>query len=276
MTTGALTSATTQPFERPALSTRRMRGLDESDLVGSGRVFGLPKHHSTSTPFSAEDLQPLGPLDPLDAQFSLPKLRPLNADDFIGIGAAKDFQAAPRALSPLTPNDFTPGGKLPQGERPLEADDFIPGVRKTADSGDVHARLTRQAQKWVAQTFYGPMFKQMRESPFKSDLFAGGRGGEMFSQLQDQQLADRMSRGAGNKLVRSIVRRMEAKIAYRKQQSFERSKEAPGSKQQQPKQNTMPAAPLPQLRPPRESSREPQGEGRFKDVKIHVAPAFGA
>jgi Rod binding domain-containing protein len=72
-----------------------------------------------------------------------------------------------------------------------------------------HQALVRQTQKWVAQTFYGTMLKKMRESPFHSDIFDGGRGGQMFHELMDQQLADRMSRNAAPKLVDSIVQKIE-------------------------------------------------------------------
>jgi Rod binding domain-containing protein len=79
-----------------------------------------------------------------------------------------------------------------------------------------HQKLVKQTQKWVAQTFYGTLLKQLRQSPFQSKLFEGGRGGEAFGAMYDQQLADRMSRGAGQKLVNSIVKRIEAKHAYDK------------------------------------------------------------
>jgi Rod binding domain-containing protein len=72
-----------------------------------------------------------------------------------------------------------------------------------------HAALVRQTEKWVAQSFYGTMLKQMRKDPFKSEMFDGGRGGEMFEELLDQQLADRMSRGAAPKLVDAIVQKIE-------------------------------------------------------------------
>ena len=72
-----------------------------------------------------------------------------------------------------------------------------------------HDQLVKQTQRLVSQTFYGTMLKQMRDSPFKSKIFDGGRGGEAFSSLLDQHLADRMSRGAGGKLVNSIVRHIE-------------------------------------------------------------------
>ncbi len=83
----------------------------------------------------------------------------------------------------------------------------------------------KQAQTFVSQAFFGTILKQMRNSPFKSELFSGGRGGEAFGSLYDQQLADRMATGVGSKLVNSIVRKIEATRAYRKtsKQVIERS-----------------------------------------------------
>ncbi len=75
-----------------------------------------------------------------------------------------------------------------------------------------HEKLVKQTQKWVAQTFYGTMLKQMRDSPFKSEIFDGGRGGQAFASMYDQQLADHMSRGAGQKLVNAIVHHIEANM----------------------------------------------------------------
>ena len=74
----------------------------------------------------------------------------------------------------------------------------------------------KQAQTFVSQAFFGTILKQMRESPFKSELFSGGRGGEAFGSMYDQQLAERMANGAGSKLVNSIVRKLEAAKAYNK------------------------------------------------------------
>jgi Rod binding domain-containing protein len=82
-----------------------------------------------------------------------------------------------------------------------------------------HDRIQKQTEQWVAQTFFGTLLKQMDDSPFKSELFSGGRGGQAFSSLYHQQLADRVARGAGQKLVKTIVRRIEAKQAYQKQQA---------------------------------------------------------
>jgi Rod binding domain-containing protein len=94
----------------------------------------------------------------------------------------------------------------------------IDGKSLPADAAATqHARLEAQAGQLVSQTFFGTMLKQMRDSPFKSDLFDGGKGGQAFNQLYDQRLVEQMSRGAGKKLVNSIVRKFEAKQAYGKQ-----------------------------------------------------------
>jgi len=74
-----------------------------------------------------------------------------------------------------------------------------------------HQQLTRYAQQLVSQNFFGTILKQMRDSPFRSELFDGGRGGQTFGALLDQKLAERMSRGAAAGLVRSIVRRIEGR-----------------------------------------------------------------
>jgi Rod binding domain-containing protein len=76
---------------------------------------------------------------------------------------------------------------------------------------DEHDKLVRNTQKWVAQTFYGEMLKEMRKSPFRSEEFEGGRGGEAFEEMFDQRVADHMSQAAGSKLVNSIVDRIESK-----------------------------------------------------------------
>lgn len=77
-----------------------------------------------------------------------------------------------------------------------------------------HKLLVKQTQKWIAQTFYGQMLQQVRKSPFKDEKLSGGRGGEAFGEMLDQQLADRISRSSGSKLVNAIV----DKIEYAQQQ----------------------------------------------------------
>jgi Rod binding domain-containing protein len=81
-------------------------------------------------------------------------------------------------------------------------------------AAEQHAQLVKQTQKWVAQTFYGTLLKQMRNDPFKNEMFDGGRGGEAFGEMYDQQLADHMSKSSGKSLVNGIVRKIEAAKAY--------------------------------------------------------------
>ena len=109
--------------------------------------------------------------------------------------------------------------------------------------------LTKQARTLVSQTFFGPMLKQMRDSPFKSELFEGGRGGQMFGSMLDQRLADHMSRGSGNKLVGSIVEHLE-KLAGKRQAAMT---------QQDVKQTEL-----------------PEKENPYANVRVHVAPNLGS
>jgi Rod binding domain-containing protein len=104
--------------------------------------------------------------------------------------------------------------------RKLEAHDLDPTARlaKPGATSTQHDKLVKQTRNWVAQTFFGTLLKQMEDSPFKSEMLSGGRGGQAFSSLYHQRLAEHMSKGAGSKLVNSIVRRIEAKTAYQKQQ----------------------------------------------------------
>ncbi|MGH7176475.1 MAG: rod-binding protein [Tepidisphaeraceae bacterium] len=108
------------------------------------------------------------------------------------------------------------GGVRQQVLRGLEPGDRIPG--STGAEPAKQEELEKQAQLWVGQTFFGTLLKQMRQSPFRSEMFQGGRGGSAFGALYDQQMAQRMARGAGGKLARSIVRKLSPKSAYAPQQ----------------------------------------------------------
>jgi Rod binding domain-containing protein len=89
-------------------------------------------------------------------------------------------------------------------------------VSKRPQDSSQHDQLVTQTQKWVAQTFFGTLLKQVRNSPFRSEMLDGGRGGQVFGSMYDQRMAEHMARGAGTKLVNSIVKRIEAKQAYQK------------------------------------------------------------
>ena len=138
-----------------------------------------------------------------------------------------------------------------------------------------HAALTRQAEKWVSQTFFGTLLKQMHESPFKSQMFNGGHGGEAFQPLMDQHLADRMARASGKKLVGSIVRHIEraarakepmaavnAGTEGRGAQSSTSDSHGGSAKERPPHPNPLP--------------RSTGGEGTTRTpLRNHVAPILG-
>lgn len=72
-------------------------------------------------------------------------------------------------------------------------------------------KLRKAVEQLVGQTFFAPMLRQMRESPFASETskaMTGGRGGEAFASLFDQQIVERISGGAGGRsLVDAAVKR---------------------------------------------------------------------
>src|SRR5437868_11566428 len=109
-----------------------------------------------------------------------------------------------------------------------------------------HRHLTREAEKLVSQTFFGTLLKQMHDSPFKSSLLDGGRGGQAFQPLMDQHLADRMARASGKKLVCGIVRQLEGREEYRKQSTAARRR-----------------------------MTQPQAGNPYQNTRIHVAPGLG-
>lgn len=84
-------------------------------------------------------------------------------------------------------------------------------ARSTTPPTDAERQLRKQAEQLVAQTFYGPLLKEVRNSPFKSKLFDGGRGGEAFGSLLDQQLASRSAHGSAGSLVDAIVRKFQSR-----------------------------------------------------------------
>ena len=96
----------------------------------------------------------------------------------------------------------------------LRTGDLAAWPARPAEQPSKTEQLQNAAQKWVGQTFFGTMLKQMRNSPFKSEIFSGGRGGEAFTSMFDQQLAERMARGAGRSLSNSIVRQIERRDTW--------------------------------------------------------------
>lgn len=70
-------------------------------------------------------------------------------------------------------------------------------------------QLRQKVDQWVGQVFFGTLMKQVRESPFKSEMFSGGRGGGAFQQMLDGILVERGSRDLGGQLTDAIVRKLD-------------------------------------------------------------------
>ena len=65
--------------------------------------------------------------------------------------------------------------------------------------------MREAAAELVSAAFIRPMLAEARRDPFKSDLFHGGRGEEIFGQQLDGILADRITTAANFPLTDAIV-----------------------------------------------------------------------
>jgi Rod binding domain-containing protein len=72
-----------------------------------------------------------------------------------------------------------------------------------ADAQEVELRDT--AKQFVGLAFYFPMLQQMRQDPFRTELFHGGFAEDAFANQMDQTLADEMSSRDSSGLVDAIV-----------------------------------------------------------------------
>jgi len=93
----------------------------------------------------------------------------------------------------------------------MGADDFQQRLKVAVDepARDEQARqesLRKSSQQLVATTFVMPMLAQMREDPFKSDLFHGGQTEDIFGQQIDTILAERIVAKADFSIVDAVYR----------------------------------------------------------------------
>src|SRR5690606_32577845 len=90
-------------------------------------------------------------------------------------------------LSTIKPGHAKLGRDMPAGfDLRLDA---LSRARQQVDGLD----LRGAAEEFVATSLLMPMMTQMRDDPFKSELFHGGFGEDAFLQQFDQLIADRMS-----------------------------------------------------------------------------------
>lgn len=126
-------------------------------------------------------------------------------------------------LTPLNQPKMLPfdGGKAQTAQsRPVASADLALHAGRAESRPE--EKLEVQVKNWLGQTFFGTLMKQMRESPFKSELFSGGRGGDAFGSLYDGQMAQRMAQGLGTRIARPIVKKLEKQAAA----AYERNRKA--------------------------------------------------
>ena len=82
--------------------------------------------------------------------------------------------------------------------------------------------VRQKVQEFVSQAFIGTLLKQVRESPFKSDLFSGGQAGETYQSLYDQQVIGQVAPGIGGQLIDALERQFTSEngSAHRLQSNF--------------------------------------------------------
>lgn len=73
--------------------------------------------------------------------------------------------------------------------------------------------LRTAAQQLVATTLIQPMLAKMREDPFKSDLFHGGRAEEIFGQQLDVIYSERIVSRADFSVVDAVYNNMAQRAA---------------------------------------------------------------
>ncbi len=80
----------------------------------------------------------------------------------------------------------------------------LSGATRSADE------LREAAAQLVSAAFLRPLLAEARQDPFRSDLFHGGRGEEIFGEQFDGLLADRITEAADFPVTDAIVRRFSS------------------------------------------------------------------
>ena len=73
-------------------------------------------------------------------------------------------------------------------------------------------KVRQAAQQLVSSAFILPMLQQMRDDPFKSDLFHGGRGEEVFAQQWNTIVADDMVKSSNFPVVDAVYNQIMKRV----------------------------------------------------------------
>ncbi len=169
----------------PDLSSANLRSLDES------RRSAIPAPTVSMQSLAASRLS----RTPTPSQ-------PLNSLE----QSRRNGPALPNGFKPLMPSLRTAGVRHPGGPmQPLAnaANSAIGGSREGMSTRDIAAEL-------VATAFIMPAMETMRNSPFKSDLFAPGAAERRFGPMLDREIAGRLTQRQGFSLVDAVAERIRS------------------------------------------------------------------
>ena len=103
--------------------------------------------------------------------------------------------------------------RLGPSRRPAHLDAHFSDLIATRDAATdrtpkaKHQQAYEAAQSLVATTLIQPILSQIREDPFRSELFHGGTAEDSFGAQLDTILADRITRASNFPIVESIYNR---------------------------------------------------------------------
>jgi peptidoglycan hydrolase FlgJ len=84
--------------------------------------------------------------------------------------------------------------------------------RKTAGISEGQRRKLESACQQMESLFVQEMMKSMRKSIDKSTLFHGGRAEEIYTELYDQQISQKITESGGVGLYRMLYEQIQSKL----------------------------------------------------------------
>lgn len=110
--------------------------------------------------------------------------------------------------NPLSLDAFTRAAPLTSGAIRGGGQDFAAMI-ESAQSAPGRDEVREAADQLVSTAFILPLLEQVRSDPFKSDLFHGGRGEEVFGQQLDVIFADNITQSANFGISDALVRQFQ-------------------------------------------------------------------
>ena len=118
------------------------------------------------------------------------------------------------AIQPDRSGYESPRPAASRNERPSAAPVFAGFMdRARSEGGTSQEQLREAAEQLVSTTMIMPVFEQLRDDSFASDLFHGGRTEKIFQQQLDQVLADRISGATRFDLVDAVYKQLSRDAA---------------------------------------------------------------